>query len=335
MNMTSIGDMAHYLMLRTRTSELKMSIDTLTQELSTGQTADVSKKLGADYSYLTDIDHNLSRLGGYGVAATEAALFAQATQLGLENMQNVTGSLGVDLLTITPTNLETVRLHTGHQARAALDTVMSSLNGAVGGRTLFSGVATDTSPMGSADTLLTALKAEVTGLTTNSQILQAIDDWFADPGGFSTVMYSGSDQPLAPIQVGSNEHVTVSLRADDPEFRDVMRNLAVAVLATDPDLALDSDAQNAMLHVAGLELTKSQTTLTSLRADLGFAEARIEEAGSRNAAARTSLEYARNELLGADPFDTAIRLQEAQFQLESLYAVTVRASRLSLLSFLK
>ena len=335
MNMTSIGDMAHDLMLRTRSTALKSSMITLTDELASGQISDVATRLGGDYSYLSDIDYNLSRLGGYSVAASEASLFTGAAQLGLERMQKTAATLGAELLEINPISIDTIRLHTGQQARVGLDTVLSVLNGSVGGRSLFAGIATDVSPMDSSTTLIAELKNEVSGMVLTSQILQTIDDWFADGGGFKAAMYSGSDQPLAPIQVSTSEQVTLSLQADDPKFRSALRNMAVAVLATDPDLGLDVDAQNALLHVAGEGLLNSENDLTRVRADIGYTEARIEEAKSRNAAAQTSLEIARNELLAADPYETASRLEEVQFQLESLYAVTVRTSRLTLLSFLK
>ncbi len=335
MNMTSIGDMAHSFMLRSRSAALKSSMTTLTDELASGQASNIRERLGGDYSYLSEIDYNLSRLGGFSVAAKEASLFTSAGQLGLARMQDVAATLGAGLLEINPISIDTVRLHTREQARLGLDTVLAALNGSAGGRSLFAGTATDVSPMDSTATLVAALKSEVSGMVFTSQILQAVDDWFSDGGGFKTTMYSGSDQPLAPIQVGKNEQVTLSLRADNPEFRKMLRNVALVILATDPDLNLDVDAQNALLHIAGEGLLNSETGLTGLRADMGYTEARIEDASSRNAAALTSLAISRNELLRADPFETASHLEEVQFQLESLYAVTVRASRLNLLSFLK
>jgi flagellar hook-associated protein 3 FlgL len=327
--------MAHGLMLRTRSAALKSSIDTLSDELATGRTVDVASKLGGDYSYLSDIDHNLSRLGGYAIAASEASLFTGAAQRGLERMQDVAASLSLDLLTVNPTQIDSVRIHTGKEARDGLDSILASLNGSIGGRSLFSGTATDASPMASSEVMIGALKAELSGMTLTSQILQTVDDWFAVGGGFKTTMYSGSDQPLASIQVGESEHITMTLRADGAEFRSLLRNAVVAALATDPDLGLSGDVQNSLLRIAGEGLLNNDQGLTGLRADMGFAEARIEEASSRSAAAKTSLEFARNELLAADPFETASRLEEVQFQLESLYAVTVRSSRLSLLNFLK
>ena len=70
-------------------------------------------------------------------------------------------------------------------------------------------------------------------------------------------------------------------------------------------------------------------------ARVGVAEARIEQAATRNNAARTSLEYSRNKLIAADPYETAAQLQTVQFQLESLYSVTVRNANLSLVNFLR
>ncbi len=334
MSLTNIGDMSFSLMQQTRSAALKSTMITLTQELTSGQTSDIRGRLAGDYSYLTDIDHNLARLDGYAISATEAALFSSASQQNLERMQEVISAVGQNLLTINPSSIQVVTQQASNEARLGLDTILSALNGSVGGRNLFAGTATDTSPLASANTMITALKAEVAGMTVVSDILTAVDDWFADGGGFKATMYTGSDDPLSPIQVGANEQVSLSLRADDANFRSVMRNTMVAILATDSDLALDPGTQNILLFTAGEGMLNNDHALTGLRADLGYAEQRIEEASARNGAARTSLGFARNELLAADPFETASRLEEVQFQLESLYAVTVRTSRLSLLSFL-
>jgi flagellar hook-associated protein 3 FlgL len=81
-------------------------------------------------------------------------------------------------------------------------------------------------------------------------------------------------------------------------------------------------------------MLQNQDDLTSLRAQIGFAEARIDSMATRNASESVSLEYAKGTLLAADPYETATRLEEVQFQLQSLYAVTVKTSQLSLVNFL-
>lgn len=74
--------------------------------------------------------------------------------------------------------------------------------------------------------------------------------------------------------------------------------------------------------------------MVETRAGLGAVENRIEEATARNSAERTATSMARLELVGADQFETATRYENTRAQLESLYAITVRSSRLSLVEYM-
>ena len=335
MNMTSLGDLAQSLVLRTRSTQLKQSMATLTEELTTGRTSDISGRLGGDYSYLADIERNLARLDGFSLSAREAAIFAGAAQTNLEKLQAMTEGLSGSLISVTSSTIDPIRSHASAQARQDLDSALSALNAGVGGRSLFGGIATDRAPLGSADTLIAALRGAVTGQPTADAVIAAADAWFADPAGFEATLYQGSNQDLAPMQVGPGQQVTLSMRADDPTFRALLRDVALAALATDPALGFGAGLQSDLLRKTGEGLLATQDKVTGLRADLGFAEARIEEASARNASARTGLEYARGALLEADPYETATRLEDVQFQLESLYAVTVRTSKLTLVNFLR
>ncbi|MFV0514652.1 MAG: flagellin [Jhaorihella sp.] len=335
MTMTSIGDLAQGLMLRARGGELKTALAKLTGELSSRQTSDIAGRLGGDLSHLADIDRTLRQLDGFGVATRETALMAGAAQSGLGRLHDLAAGLATDLIGIGPSSLAASREHASVQARSGLESALGALNLRAGGRSLFAGAAPDRTPLGSSGTLLAGLKAAVSGLVTTEDIRAAARAWFDDPAGFRATMYAGSDLPLSPVRIGSAEVVSLNLRADDPVFRDMLRETALAALASDPDLGLDAAVQAGLLRGAGEGLIGTQDRLTALRADLGFAEARIEETAARNAAARTGLDYARGELLEADPYETAARLQEVQHRLESLYAVTARTARLSLLSYMK
>ncbi len=335
MSMTSIGDLAQSLMLRTRSTQLKQTMNRLTNELASGQVSDVSVRLGGDYSYLSDIDRNLAQLSGYALATTEATVFASGVQSGLGRLYERASDLGATLIGIGEGSLETARMNAAFQAETALQVTISALNSQIAGRSLFGGMATDRPPLAEADVLLDALRSAVSGLTTSQDISEAAANWFDDPSGFRATIYSGSDEALAPFRLGAGEQVSMTLRADDPAFIETLKNVALAALARDDSLGLDIAEQNSLMRSSGEALLGGSATLGRLSADLGFAESRIEAAAARNAAAKSSLEYARTELLAADPYETATRLEEVQFQLESLYSVTVRTSRLSLLSFLE
>ncbi|WP_298851086.1 flagellin [uncultured Ruegeria sp.] len=335
MNLTSIGDLARGLTLRTRATDIKTQIETLSYELSTGQVQDISGRLGGDYSQILDLDRSLARLDAFGIATSEATLFTDAMQLGLTTFGDSVADMTASLLAYGTANQPINHEQASVQAKNELDTMISALNSRVGGRSLFSGTATDVSPLPSSDTVLTALKTQLTGHATLADIRLAADTWFNDPTGFDAVIYQGSNNTLAPMQISENESVALPITATDPAFKAALRDVAVAALATDSALAISPDQRTALFTQLGADLANAQDATVKLRAGVGAAEARIEEAATRNSAARTSLEFSRNELIAADPYETAAKLQTVQFQLESLYSVTVRNANLSLVNFLR
>ena len=335
MSMTSYGDLAHTMLLQTRARGLRQRMETLTGELSTGRVADVTSRVGGDFSYLADIERKLGQLDTFGIAAREAGLFTENAQLFLGRLQDGATSLATDLLSTTPSHVETIRVHNSERARQELHSAISALNGESAGQAVFGGIETGHAPLASADTLLTALSAEIAGLTTEPAIRAAVDAWFASPAGFETVMYSGSTTSLAPLRVGPGQEVSMSLRADNEVFRQMLGDMALAALAADPGLGLDYEVQNDIFRTSSEGLMSTQETLSGVRADLGFAQSRIEETVARNSAAETALNTARTTLLSADPFETAVTLEDVQSKLENLLVVTARSSQLSLVNFLR
>lgn len=335
MNLTAIGDLARGMTLRTRATEIKTQIETLSYEMSTGKVQDISGRLGGDYSQILDLDRSLARLDAFGIATAEAALFTDAMQLSLKTFGDSVGEMTASLLAYGTANQPVNHEQASDHARNELDTMVSALNTRVGGRSLFSGTATDVSPLPSTDTLLAALKTQLTGAVTVADIRLAADTWFNSPAGFDAMIYQGASTTLSPMQISENESVTLPLTATDPAFKAALRDVAIAALATDNTLALSSDQRTALFTQLGVDLANAQDATVNLQAQVGSAEARIEQAATRNSMARTSLEFSRNELIAADPYETAAKLQTVQFQLESLYSVTVRNANLSLVNFLR
>jgi flagellar hook-associated protein 3 FlgL len=114
----------------------------------------------------------------------------------------------------------------------------------------------------------------------------------------------------------------------------MLRLTAVAALADDASFGLTVSDQSELFGITGRKMLSTRDAVISLQASVGFVEARVDQITARNAAEVTSLEYARTALLGIDSYQAATQLEEVQFQLQSLYAVTVRMSQLSLVNFL-
>lgn len=333
MMVQSFGDMAQFLFLRNRSVDLNNTLDTLTEELSTGIASNLPEKLGGDLGFVTDLERSIAKMDSYQVAAQETALFASTAQTYITRMNDNAQSLGSDILALTAGTNDTTTQALADQSLVYLESTISNLNGQLSGRSMFAGTDTSGTPLNSVDDLMNALITEVSGLTDPNDIKDAVDDWFSDPTGFDTVMYNGSITDIAPVRIGSAEEVSIALRADDERFKDAMKGFALGALAGETSLGLSEVEASELMEVAGIGLTTAQNSLTQVQADLGFIEGRIEETQTRNAAALTSMSVTLNDLILADPAETASRIDEVQFQLEALYTVTVRSSQLNLLSY--
>ncbi|MBY6135547.1 hypothetical protein KUV61_06895 [Nocardioides marinus] len=334
MILNSFGDMAQHLFLRSRNTELKNTVATLSDEFSTGKSANLTERLGGDYTYLADLENNLNKLESYMVANGEVQLFATATQNSLTTVQNQVQDLRNDILRLSPAMDIANAEQFGTQAKQRMSSAISLFNSEVGGRTIFAGTATDTKPLNGADTLMASILTEVSGLTTSSDIIQEVKDWFADPAGFDSVMYRGSDTDLRPVTVGEGQQVSMGIRADDDNLKHTLQSYVIAALANEPALGLADDVRIDLVIESSTEMTESEQRLIRLQADVGFIEGQLEAVNTRNEASKTSLSIVKNKLVSADPYETYTRLQEAQTQLEGLYTITSRSSQLSLLKYL-
>ena len=334
MTALSIGDLAQGYVTRHRNTALKQDMTRLSTEISTGQVTDVRQVMGGNAGYLVDIESRLEMLSGYDVATSESALYATGMQTALTRVGDLSSDLGGKLLIAGKSAVASAVAHTGHDARAAMDAMVGGLNMEIAGRHMFGGTATDRAPLADAETILDALKVAVAGAGTPDEIQLAARDWFDDPAGYKNSAYFGSDEALAPIALSQDTSVTLDVTVMDSELRDMLRLTAVAALAADPALGLDAQAQKELFNTVGVELIGARDNVISLQAEVGSSQERIDQIATRHAAEKTSLDYAKSTLLGVDPYEAATKLEEVQFQLQSLYAVTARMSQLSLLNYL-
>lgn len=335
MTINSIGDMAHHLMLRSRSVTLSNQVATLTQELSSGKVSDTAKHLNGDVGELLALGRDVSRAKIYQTATREAGILASAVQTGLTQVGSTVKDYGASLLQIGDglTNISTEAL--SDKAEIALGAIISALNTSAAGQNLFSGTATNRTALQSTDTMMAALSDVVSDAQTAGEVVTAVESWFDDPDGFQSTMYSGSQAARDPIRIGPDDQIRLGMKADDPLFRDLMKTVAIGALSGSPDLSLSDAERHSLLTGAGKRLPSAADDLTALQAQVGGVEARIEEVGARHAATLSSLEMARTTMLRADPYETAVELEQVQFQLQSLYTLTARNARFSLLSYLE
>lgn len=335
MNFHAIGDLAQSLTSRRHSAALQSDLSRLTQELSSGRVADTAQHLRGNFDQLADIESRLVLSHARRDAGHEASIHATSMQAALDHIQaqlnDVSASAMIAGDAVGGTGVEAAATI----ARGAVATIVSALNTEVAGRSIFAGTDVDKVPLASADILMDAATAAVSGATSAADVSAALDIFFDDPGGgFETLIYNGGTQDLAPFRLGEGEEVQLSLRADDPVLRAALKDAVTAALADEASLGLGGGDRLTLLREAAGSMRGQIDGVTQLRSNLGYAEERITQSASRNAAEATSLQMARGDLLSVDMFETASALEQLQLQLETIYTLTARTSRLNLVNFL-
>jgi flagellar hook-associated protein 3 FlgL len=220
------------------------------------------------------------------------------------------------------------------EARQGFDTVVSMYNTRLGDRALFAGDQTAQSPLVGADTLLAQMETALAGALTLGDVEAALDTWFANPLGFMTQAYQGG-MAMADLPVGPGQAAKIDVTAADPAIRETLKGFAMAALLDRGLFAGQDAARVQLMRRAGEVLAEGATSRAHMAGRLGTTEGQIAAAATRNTAEVSALEIARNGLVSVDPYEAATRLEAAQSQLEALYTVTARLSRLSLVDFLR
>ena len=332
--MISLGDLAQSFLLRRQNTDLKADLQRLTTEMTTGVATDTGRHVGGEYAPLAGIDASLSRLQGYKATTTEAALISGAMQTVLTTVDGMASTLGPALLAASSGTTVTQVNASASDARQKLDTAIALYNTDLGGRALFAGIATDGRATIDAGSLLSMLETEIIGATSALDVELRVTNWFSAPSGYANFGYVG-DVPLAPLGVAPGDAADLGFTATDPGIRDTLKGLAMAALLGRGALAGNAPARADLARRAGENLINSAGVRADMAARLGTVEAQIESASVRNSAETSALQIARNAITVVDPYETASRLEATRQHLETLYALTARVSRLSLVDFLR
>lgn len=335
MGMSVTGDLAQAFALRQRNSELKQQIMQMNGELASGVAADIADHLGGSYARLTSVERDLRLLDAYRITIAEADQLADVTQRRLSQIADLSTDFAADLVSADASAGAAAGLALAKEARLHFDTIVSSLNSQSAGRSLFAGDATDQLPLLDADLILAELDTVIAGAGTAGAAIAAVATWFDDPAGFEAFAYQGSATAMSPFRMSDDVAVAIDVRANDPALRETLKSMAIAAVSSSATLGLPVSAQGDMLTAAAERLLSGHQQLVGVQSRLGIAQEQIENWKVRSETERIGTEFLKGALIGIDPYESATRLEAAQFQLESLYAVTVRLSQMSLVNYLK
>jgi flagellar hook-associated protein 3 FlgL len=333
MTRVSVGDASLTNILARQGAALRAEVQRASAEVTTGKHTDLAQSLRGNLSPVLAIDASLARLAAFKTTATDAAFQTAAQQSAISGLSSLAAGITTTLLGSrdfpTPVQVNSVAA----DARGRLASAVGLLNSQATGRAVFSGMATGTAPLGGSDDLLAALELAAAGSTTAGQVAAAVTIWFASAAGYDA-FYQG-DAALSPTPIALGEDADLSTTALDPAIRDTLAGFAMAALLDRGILAGNAGERAILAQTAGRQLLTSEDSRITLAARIGTVEAQIEIARTRNASEETVLATLRSDIGSVDPYEAATRLETARAQLESLYLVTARVSRLSLVEFLR
>lgn len=332
MTRISLGDMAQTNMLARYQTSLKLEMQRASTEVTTGKAADPGLDLRGDFRALAGIDSALGRLQGYRSANAEASMRATAMQTAIGTISEYADSLSGTLLTAASSGTTSQIDTAARQAQSDLGSVIGTLNARFADRSLFAGTAPRTAPLPDADSWFASLQASLGPVATAADVVTAIDAWFAAPTGFAATYQGGS--ATEPVDIAPGEEADLDVRANDPAIRSTLRGLAMSALLNTGVLSGNPGERIALARQSAEALLTSANDRTYLAARVGLDEKRIAAAATRNANEETALGLARNALVEADPYEAVTRLEAAETQLKSLYSITARLSRLSLVDYI-
>jgi len=326
------GDMAQSHQLRRVTADAKANVAQLSTEVATGVTSNATMHLKGNMRPLASIEATLSRLDSYQTRAKETVLQATMMQAGLETIEagidDVLKVLTTSVNFPTDLNLEI----SGNEAKEALKTAFQALNTMGPNGALFGGTVTDSSPLAGFDTFVAEVDAVLASAIDVDDVATNLDDYFDDPAQFSATIYQGSAGFLSEMTVGPTTTVELNAKADQPEIKAILKGLAFAYAA---HTAPFPQSDRGSLAQKGYEdLVQSQTGLNQVQADIGRSQEALDTAVAVNDAQSISYQMARQSLIGIAPYEAATALEAQQTQLETVYAITARLSRLNLTDFL-
>lgn len=333
MILTSLGDLALSHSLKRQNAAMKVAMQRLSVEAVTNTPTDPARRLRGDFQPLATIDSALARLKGYKATTTETALFTAAMQAALTDVSTDAAKLAPVLLNAGTSGQSTLVDGVGAESVKSFETAVARFNTRLGDRSLYAGKATDRPALAEAAAILSTLASAVAGATSAQEVSAAVDAWFSKPEGFASSAYLGG-APLSPLKIAEDETAGADVTAADPAIRDTLQALALGALLDRGVLSGRTEERAALARQAGTALLEGQVDRAALAARIGTTEGKIAAAEARNSSETSALEIARAGLLTLDPYETASALSEAQTQLEALYAVTARLSRLSLVDYL-
>ncbi|MFT6676430.1 MAG: flagellar hook-associated protein 3 FlgL [Sulfitobacter sp.] len=356
-----VGSLSTYqfnLFNRQNVQSTTLALQRAGQEVSTGRKADIYADLGPRSASVMKLRAREADTQTYMQANAVLGSKLEAMLTSVDAVRDrIQSVLEVTLSNATrPQNGAEVLQR---EARAALESMVATMNTSYNGDHLFSGLNSEAPPLtrwdqtnsgtglSPADALASIIGTGPTDAASAAAIADQIDQAFAsndlsDPNrNFEATFYSGTPeldgggQPSRQVNAWVNvgQEVVYGVRANDEPFREALKGLAM--LASTDVSTMDEAAYGTWMGRVVEALTAGQEGMLDASARIGFNQQIVETTQKQlvdlSLVQRTQI----SQYETVDPYEAITRMTNLENQLEASYQVSARLSSLSILNFLR
>lgn len=327
------------------------------QELSTGFKSDIFADLGARAAQALSLRGREENTQAY---MTSNDILDSKLQAMLTSVDAVRGGAEsvLENALVNASRPTTGATALQDEARAALESIIASMNISYNGDHLFSGIDSDSAPLtrweevnentgASPAAVLEAIVGSGPATLDEAEAMIAeIDAFFAsansDPAqNYEGTLFNGTPlvdeagEPAGRItaRIDEGQALEYGVQANDQAFRDLIKGLAMLAV-TDVSQIDDETTYARWMEEANAALSDGVQGTLNASADIGFNQQVVETTQTRlkdlSLVQRTQISAYES----ADPYEAATRVEMLQTQLEASYTVSARLSQLSLLNYL-
>lgn len=322
----------------------------LNKEMIEARYADVGLALGARTGQSTIIYQEIARMELLQASNSSTSGRLTVTQSALDDLREMANKTMKSLVGL-PANADSAK--TVYEA-ANLDLIamIDKLNSSYAGLRLFAGTATDKDPMkdGSSsvedafdDYIENTLSLPPPAADHYATLTKDdIDSFLNDPDfdalfdgvnwGGATGNWSNASSNNLKTQISLTETVETSVNANDPAFQKMAK--AYSMLSALPLTDLNTDAFGAVVKKATEAFGDAVNEITNVQARLGSVQTRVTNATDKLAVQINLFKTNINGLEGVDPYETKVKADALETQINMSYSITARLQKLTLLNYI-
>ena len=330
----NVSDLAQLTYMNTILSSQRNEMNTLEDQISSGEKASTYAGLGgADTITTISLQSSLSQINAY---SSNISLLQGRTSVmdnALTSITTTSQQVVADLQGVTQSDTDPGMANFNVEAQNALNQIQSALNSQYNGVQVFAGTDSATPPVASVATLNTNVTAVLANLYNGTQngatVLTNVQAITGTNAGYSASV--GSAGPVT-AQIDTNQTINYTVMANDPSLQQVMQGLSIiANLQYDPNHPSDFwTVYNGAINM----IKQGSTGVTSLDSKVGLVQDQLNTADTTHQATQTTLQTQLGSVDDVDVAQATTQLTLLQTQLQASYRVVSMVNQLSLVNFL-